>query len=403
MMRTVAARSSGLTVGVKAVTVLYVGLFFWYLNVTFIQPPFADMYSVVQHYLSYRTEGGWWEYLWAAHNEHRPVFLRLLTAFDIEVFSGVSYPFVVTAAIAHVGTAWLLWRECRAGVAGTLGLVLGCLVLMLVLTSVTAVVIAIPIMNNLIHGLAFIVLAIVVFERVEVAGVDGGYVAFGRRATAMLVACLVPFADAVGWAVWPILVWIAWRAGADRKWLWTVVGVGAVLLIVYTRGLSLTLPVSDGTDQEIALAGETGQKSELPFRVHGSPVDTFTRSVCARSSRRRAAVCDRHGCRVVARCLPRSVRAAGAHRHRVDDVFAGLGIARRHRARAHAGDRWSARTRPLLRPADTAARRIVVGRVPRSRACLGQPRAIVRGVSLRCRCVRRAVSAAGGGWICRCF
>ena len=276
MMRTVADRSSELTVGVKAVAVLYVGLFFWYLNATFIQPPFADMYSVVLHYLGYRAEGGWWVYLWGAHNEHRPIFLRLLTAFDIEVFSGVSYPFVVTAAVAHIGTAWLLWRECRAGVAGTLGLVLGCLVLMLVLTSVTAVVIAIPIMNNLIHGLAFTVLAIVVFEHVEGAGAAGGYVAFGCRATALLIACLVPFADAVGWAVWPILFWIAWRAGADRKWLWTIVGVGAALSIVYARGLSLTLSVvSGGTDQEVALADELARRANYLFVYMGLP---WTRS-----------------------------------------------------------------------------------------------------------------------------
>jgi len=274
-MRPVSARGSALIVGLPAATFLYVGLFFWYLTASIIQPPVADMVSVVLHYLSYRADGGWWEYLWGAHNEHRPVFLRLLTAFDIEVFSGVSYPFVVTAAIAHVGTAWLLWRECRAGVAGTLGLVLGCLVLMLVLTSVTAVVIAIPIMNNLIHGLAFVVLAIVVFERVEAVRGAGGAAVFGRRAAVLLVACLVPFADAVGWAVWPILVWIAWRAGAERKWLWTVVGVGAALLIVYTRGLSLTLPVSDGTDRGIGLADELARRVHYLFVYMGLP---WTRS-----------------------------------------------------------------------------------------------------------------------------
>jgi hypothetical protein len=280
----VSAQNARLVVGVRAMTVLYVGLFFWYLTATIIQPPFADMYSVVLHYLSYRAAGGWWDYLWAAHNEHRPVFLRLLTAFDLEMFSGVSYPFVVTAAIAQMATAWLLWRECRAGVAGTLGLVLGCVVLMLVLTSVAAVVIAIPIMNNLIHGLAFVVLAIVVFERVEGAGAVRGYMAVGRRAMALLIACLVPFADAVGWAVWPILFWIAWRAGAERWWLCTIAGVGAALLAVYVRGLSLPLSLSlslplsvgsDGTGPEIALADELASRANYLFVYMGLP---WTRS-----------------------------------------------------------------------------------------------------------------------------
>lgn len=272
MMRPVPVRHSSLIVTVSAIAVLDLGLFFWYLNATIIQQPFADMYSVVQNYLSYRAEGGWWDYIWASHNEHRPVFLRLLTAFDIEMFSGVAYPFVVTAAIAHMGTAWLLWRECRSGVSGSLGVVLGCVVLMLVLTSVAAVVIAIPIMNNLIHGLALTVLAIVVFEWAEDDGAVAGAAAYRRRAMALLIACSVPFADAVGWAVWPILFWIAWRAGAGRRWLLTIVGVGSALLVVYVRGLPLSLPVgSDAAEQGITLGGELVRRANYLFTYMGLP------------------------------------------------------------------------------------------------------------------------------------
>jgi len=274
MMKPVSDSQARLIVSVRAIAVVYVGLFLWYLGATFIQPPFADMYSVVQHYLSYRIDGGWWSYLWAAHNEHRPIFLRLLTALDIEVFSGVSYPFVVASAIAHVGAAWLLWRECRAGVAGSFGVVIGCVGLMLVLTSVSAVVIAIPIMNNLIHGLAFTVLAIVVFERLEGAGDDRATLA--ARAGALLIACLVPFADAVGWAVWPILCWIAWHAGARRQWLWTIAGVGTALLIVYTRGLSLPVSlVSDATAPDLGLMDELTIRVNYLFAFMGLP---WTRS-----------------------------------------------------------------------------------------------------------------------------
>ena len=48
-----------------------------------------------------------------------------------------------------------------------------------------------------------------------------------------------------------------------------------MLLIVYTRGLSLTLPVSDGTDQEIALAGELARRANYLFVYMGLP---WTRS-----------------------------------------------------------------------------------------------------------------------------
>ena len=257
----------------RALTLIHIVLFFWYLSATFIQLPFADMYSVVQHYLSYRADGGWWAYLWTAHNEHRPVFLRLLVSLDIEVFAGVSYPFVVASAIAHIGTAWLLWRECRAGLSDAFGVVIGCIGVMLVLTSVSAVVIAIPIMNNLIHGLACTVLAVVLFERLEGRPDDGG--AFARRAAALLVACLVPFADAVGWAVWPILFWIAWRAGAERRWLWTIAGVGTALLIVYTRGLSLPSLGSDTTAPALGLVDELARRANYLFVYLGLP---WTRS-----------------------------------------------------------------------------------------------------------------------------
>ena len=272
MTTSVPTRHSTLVVTVSVFAVIDLGLFFWYVNATIIQQPFADMYSLVQHYLSYRADGGWWDYLWVPHNEHRPVFLRLLTAFDIEMFSGVSYPFVVTATIAHMGTAWLLWRECRTGVGGSLGWVLGCVVLMLVLTSVTAVVIAIPIMNNLIHGLAFAVLAIVVFDRVEDGRAVAGHTLYWRRVMAMFVACSVPFADAVGWAIWPILLWIAWRAGAGRRWLLTIAGVGVALLFVYTRGLSLSLPALSGAaGQDVALTDELVRRANYLFTYMGLP------------------------------------------------------------------------------------------------------------------------------------
>ena len=78
--------------------VLYVGLFIYYLQRTIIVQPFWDMYSHVLRYLQFRDDAAWWAYLWDPHVQHRHVWMRLLTAFDVEVFSGVAYPFIVTAA-----------------------------------------------------------------------------------------------------------------------------------------------------------------------------------------------------------------------------------------------------------------------------------------------------------------
>jgi len=234
---------------VSWLTVLTVGaaldllLFVWYLNATIIRTPFWDMYSWVLHYLDYQAgDSGWWAYLWASHDVHRPVWIRLLTAFDIHVFGGVSYPFIVVATALHAMTAWLLWSECRKNVAGSLGHALGYLVLMLVLTSVSAVDCAIPIANGYLHVLAVAVLAIVLFD----GGEDGsGRAAGWRRAGATLAAVSAPFASAVGWAIWPILLWICWRGKAGRRWTLALAAIGAALAIVYFRGL--TIPVGAGT------------------------------------------------------------------------------------------------------------------------------------------------------------
>jgi hypothetical protein len=271
-MPSASSRPSPLVVAVSVIAVPHLALFFWYLNATFIQQPFADMYSLVQHYLDLSAQGGLWGYLWAPHNEHRPVFLRLLTAFDIEAFSGVSYPFVVTAMIAQGVTAWLLWRVCWEGVRGSLGWILGCIVLMLVLSSVAAVVVALPVMNNLIHGLTFSVLAIVMFERLDYSGVGSGHALYWSRGAALLVACIVPFADAVGWVVWPILCWVAWRAGAGRQWLLIVAGTGTALLLVYVRELPLALPVGvAATGGALELADELARRTSYLLTFMGLP------------------------------------------------------------------------------------------------------------------------------------
>jgi hypothetical protein len=230
-----------LVVAVSAVAALDLGLFLWYLNAAIIEQPFADMYSLVQQHLTVRDEGGWWAYLWAPHNEHRLVFLRLLLAFDISVFSGISYPFIVVTGVAYTGTAWLLWRECRKGAPGSFGWVLGCVVLMVVLTSVVAVDIAIPIFNTYVQVVVLVVVAILLFDHSEVDGTGAGQMVRWRRCLALLAGCAAPLALATGWLIWPILFWLAWRSGAGRTWLLAIAGIGAILLIVYLRGLSLTL------------------------------------------------------------------------------------------------------------------------------------------------------------------
>jgi hypothetical protein len=223
---------------VGALTAIQLGLFAWYLNANIIRHLYWDMYSWVLHYLDYRTHGGWWAYVWGSHDVHRPVLIRLLTAFDIEAFSGVSYPFIVFTTACHAATGWLLWRECRA-VHGGFGRALGRLVLMLVFTSVAAVACAVPLNNGYLHVLTCAVLVIVLFDG---AGEDRRASRLSihwRRATAVLAAIAAPFASAVGWAVWPVLFWTAWRGRAGRAWIAAITVVATAFVLVYLQGLSI--------------------------------------------------------------------------------------------------------------------------------------------------------------------
>jgi hypothetical protein len=243
---TLAARAGGvgrsglLIAALRVITAIDLALFAWYLKASIIREPFWDMYSWVLHYLDYRRDGGWWAYLWAPHDVHRPVWIRLLTAFDIEVFSGTSYPFIVFATACHLVTAWLLWRESRRGVHGRSGEVLGYMVLMLLLTSVAAVNCAVPLTNGYVHVLSAIVLAIVLFDGEGEVRAPGRS-AIWRRSAAILAGVSAPLASAVGWAIWPILLWVAWRGNTGRMWITLVGIIGAAFAAIYNYGLTITL------------------------------------------------------------------------------------------------------------------------------------------------------------------
>ena len=230
-------------------------LFFWYLRASIIRQPYWDMFSWVLHYLDYRRDGGWWNYVWASHDIHRPVWIRLLTAFDIEAFAGVAYPFIVFTTACYLITVYGLWRESRQGIPGTLGTALGPIVVMLTMTSVAAVNCAVPLVNGYVHVLMTAMLAVVLFDvddhNARAARADGSTAWWNRvgvRRTAAIVAAInAPLAGAAGVVVWPILVWSAWRGRAGRRWTIAVAVIGVAFLVVFFRGLSSAIAAATAT------------------------------------------------------------------------------------------------------------------------------------------------------------
>lgn len=265
---------------VAAVDVL---LFFWYLRASIIRQPFWDMFSWVLRYLDYLRDGGWWNYVWASHDIHRPVWIRLITAFDIEAFAGVAYPFIVFTTACFLITVRCLWRESRRGIPGTLGRALGLIAVMLAMTSVAAVNCAVPITNGYVHVLMTAVLAIVLFDVdenvVPAARADGSVawwnLAWVRRGTAILAAINAPLASAVGVVVWPILLWVAWSGRAGRRWTITVVVVGLAFLSFYTRGLSPAMAASVATVTRVGSVDDLASRANYLLTYLGLP---WTRS-----------------------------------------------------------------------------------------------------------------------------
>ncbi len=215
----------------RALTILAAvqsALFAYYLHATLILQPYWDMYIYVMRYLQYRDDRQWWAYVFAPHVQHRLVWMRLLTMVDVELLHGTGYPFVVFATACLIVTAWLLVRQLPTDTASPRALrqMIGSLIVMLILTSTSAVDCSMPINTVYPQALMFVVLSIVLFEA-------------DYRIAALLAAAGAAFGSAVALPIWPILVWLAWRRGSGRRWMAIVAITGAAFIAAYMHGMPL--------------------------------------------------------------------------------------------------------------------------------------------------------------------
>jgi hypothetical protein len=140
----------------------------------------------------------------------------------------------VFATACQLLTAVLLSRELlRVGASRDLRHAGACLVVMLVLTSVSAVDCSIPIFGVYPPAVAFAVLALVLSDD---AGGWHRLIAY-RRTAALVAASAAGFGNAAGLTIWPILLWSAWRGRASVSWIAIVAGVGAGFVAIYVHGL----------------------------------------------------------------------------------------------------------------------------------------------------------------------
>jgi hypothetical protein len=214
-------------------------LFAYHLRATSIRLPYWDMFTLILRYLQYRESGDWWSYVWAPHVQHHQVWMRLLTALDAGVFGASAYPFIVFTTLAQVLTLWLLWRATTAGVPRDFGLMNGSVVVLLLMTAVAAVDCATPITGVYPQTVVFAVLALVLFDPDVGPGVSDTHVTW-QRIGSLFAAVGASFGNAAALSLWPILVWLAWRAGALRLWVAVPAVIGTVFIFVYVRDLPLS-------------------------------------------------------------------------------------------------------------------------------------------------------------------
>lgn len=221
---TITARSALWILGatILAAAIAQFVLFAVFLDLTMILRPFSDMIFWIDAYLQARPHGDVLGYLWAPHNEHHLVIIRVLTALDTAAFRASGVPFVVAATLAAIITAFMLYVEFRRDQQLTgPPRALAWLSPMLLLNTAAAVDCSIPINSVYPLSLVFLVATLVLFG----SGAEFAPGTGAKRAAALVTAVLASFSNAVGLVIWPAMLWLAWRGGASKRWL---IGIGAL-------------------------------------------------------------------------------------------------------------------------------------------------------------------------------
>ena len=232
---------------IVALSLTYLGAFLYFVQATVIREPFSDMLDYIDDYLAFRRNGDFWTYLWSPHTQHRLIWTRLVAAIDIDLFNGITYPFVVTSTACLVMVALLMQREAAKASTSPVAKLIGVLsAVMLVFTANNAVDCSVAIESIYPHAVVFAVLSLVLFNDSEPSA---GW-AIAKWGAALLAAIGAAFGNATGLVVWPILVWMAWRKKLDWQWLLATAGIGAAFLAIYAHGLPIPQSTTEATSGE---------------------------------------------------------------------------------------------------------------------------------------------------------
>ncbi|THD65620.1 hypothetical protein [Phenylobacterium sp.] len=248
-----------LTLG--AALTIYVGAAGWLVWRTSILEAYSDMYDWVARWRQLQADGDIGRYLWSPHNFHHLVWTFAVLDLDIRAFGAKSYLFLaVGVACLALVAAMLAWAGAAAAGRG-LRLVGGGVAAALCLMGCNVLDATADINTTYVHALVFAVAAILLAEA-------PGERSRLRRAAALACAAAAGLGSAAGLAVWPALLFSAWRRGDRGASLAVVVaGGGFSLLYLVGQAPGAGAAASVGT----GLAGHLSEAGALVLNYLGLP------------------------------------------------------------------------------------------------------------------------------------
>ena len=227
-------RAPGAESGVLAVLAVglavYLTLFLDTVVRGFIRAPYGDGFDILAIEFQAQDQHDPGGYLWAPHNGHHIVWLRLLTSLDVRVFHGQSTIFSIAALLAVLAAAVLAARHIWRGVEDkALACVLAAVAPLALWTSLNAFDVSVSINTPYVFAATFAVAAFLLAE----SQANGVGAALGLLALAAGAA----MGNSVGLATVPVLmIAVLRRPDRGRLPLLWVAGPILVAIFVFTAG-----------------------------------------------------------------------------------------------------------------------------------------------------------------------
>lgn len=207
---------------------VYAAVAVWLIWRTSVLEPFSDMFDWIERWNRFQASGDLGRYLWAPHNFHHLVWTFSVLGLDLWLFGGQGRLFLAVGGGCMIATAVMLARLGGQAAGPKMRLVGAGIPLAIGLMGCDVLDASIHINTTYFHALVFAVAAIIL------AGAPDER-PWARRGASLVCAAAAGLGNGVGLAVWPALVFGAWRSGR-KGWTLAVLAAGVACSALYLVG-----------------------------------------------------------------------------------------------------------------------------------------------------------------------